>query len=1351
MEHKDSSKPRRQLPAIPVPPTQSDQQPVLPTIAETPVTPATFYSSSNSTTSKQQQPPPLPARRHQHGSSFTNYQQIDGEYREPELVQEDQNPLPPQTVPGTWSTAPEVPSAWGSGRPEWDQPTDVWHDAWNGEYQDWGELSARRVNIDGRVEEEELNWWDPSVGQIHNRPGPGILPTLLESYLHNADHTLFSVSASPPDVKPRHRSSESHPPTPHPPFNPPTPDEVRRSVPHPNAYYCHKHNGWVLLLWKSSIIEPPLSKSYDGPPLPDIARRLRSHSCIGESATQANKTHHFHYYKAAVDASKITTPFKRADWERHTRTKSRRRQAVLMDHSNLGAVGDSKQVEGELLDLYVCCQCSLYCVVLDAIPGVIPQRTLDAFMKEKQENPHVGKTPVASLAIALDTILMIIEDRLWKGETRALPVHRNSFQSKLGWSENIEDAFRCIGFNLERMNNEQGDLALHAPVLDSSTPEGPRNRAKLLRAWIELSALLASFTKRYAVELVDQVKTRTAVKIDSVRELYQTAIGAHPEQLPRGGLPETLRQARLLDEDWRTLGLTPSSYTPELLTFAYLAQCRCDPGHTIRYFTALVNIVQTMQMMNEDTPMDLQNLILDERSRGRFTQDDLLKAVGTLGFGHDGPLRVDFDDSVEEEFIINAWRDGIRRSWKDETNGSATRRELNDALKVIADARGSREMYQVWERERGSIMTVDTAYSTLGVSKEMDENTLITVFDLRMEEQANQVDKLREALSVIAQATESQRLKVFLDTGRDPGDVVVLTRPDMPRGLHQLGNTCYLNSLLQYFYTIRDLRETVASLSAIAKKSPDVLDDDLDTHRVGGRLVTRREIARSRRFVTQLADLFWNLEYCGDPAVKPSIELAKLALVTSKDEEEEGDKAGTDSSNDTDVTLVEDGSTRISAPLETTTASPIQTSFSILGKRSRGTGSKMDIDDIPDVDKDKDYVIVSKPGTPVETPEEFPPDSQTTTAGDVEMSDMEKPGPAEPVRKGTTGMMFGRQHDVSECMDSCLFQLECAELIRSAKLSGGSNPDIDKTSIVKRLFYGRIRQRIMPDGGSSRSSIHEKEDLFSHLPVNVSEEGIDIYDGLSRYFNDTVEFEGKKAHMEVSLVDLPPILQIQLQRVQFDRERLQAFKSQAYIQFRETISMDRFLENSDQEKKQQSNEIQAKLNGCRERIRQLTEAKHRPFDLALTETCDFLSRNTINALPGVDQELLASLRYEAIHAKKELEEERRQAAELKLQLEDIWKDESQALYELTSVFIHRGESPSWGHYFFYSRNLPDHPDEWFKYNDSDVSVVSKGEVLTDTTGSTANPYLLVFARKGSEVIHTVKRFEVGALEEASTK
>jgi ubiquitin carboxyl-terminal hydrolase 25 len=40
---------------------------------------------------------------------------------------------------------------------------------------------------------------------------------------------------------------------------------------------------------------------------------------------------------------------------------------------------------------------------------------------------------------------------------------------------------------------------------------------------------------------------------------------------------------------------------------------------------------------------------------------------------------------------------------------------------------------------------------------------------------------------------------------------------------------------------------------------------------------------------------------------------------------------------------------------------------------------------------------------------------------------------------------------------------------------------------------------------------------------------VDIYDGLSGYFDDIVDFEGRKARMEVTLVELPPVLQIQLQ------------------------------------------------------------------------------------------------------------------------------------------------------------------------------------------------------------------------------
>jgi ubiquitin carboxyl-terminal hydrolase 25 len=82
-----------------------------------------------------------------------------------------------------------------------------------------------------------------------------------------------------------------------------------------------------------------------------------------------------------------------------------------------------------------------------------------------------------------------------------------------------------------------------------------------------------------------------------------------------------------------------------------------------------------------------------------------------------------------------------------------------------------------------------------------------------------------------------------------------------------------------------------------------------------------------------------------------------------------------------------------------------------------------------------------------------------------------------------------------------------------------------------RLFYGKLKQRLtaVDDARASRSSVHEKEDLFSHLPVNVSQEGYDIYDGLGGYFDDVVDLGGKKMRMEVTLMDLPPVLQIQLQ------------------------------------------------------------------------------------------------------------------------------------------------------------------------------------------------------------------------------
>jgi ubiquitin carboxyl-terminal hydrolase 25 len=130
---------------------------------------------------------------------------------------------------------------------------------------------------------------------------------------------------------------------------------------------------------------------------------------------------------------------------------------------------------------------------------------------------------------------------------------------------------------------------------------------------------------------------------------------------------------------------------------------------------------------------------------------------------------------------------------------------------------------------------------------------------------------------------------------------------------------------------------------------------------------------------------------------------------------------------------------------------------------------------------------------------------------------------------------------------------------------------------------------------------------------------------------------------------------------------------------------------------------------------------------ALKNTAGFLGSQSISELldsDSVSEFLAETLTDEVQRLEKELVSLRAEVVELKVELEQLWKDEQMAEYELTSVFIHRGSSPSWGHYFFYARNLPDKPDEWFKYNDSTVSTAKKEEVLADTTGSTANPYLV---------------------------
>lgn len=407
MENKESSRSRRPLPVPGASKSSPAQRPNTPT--NEPIPTSTFYASNVQVSQSHQSYPK------QVGSSKTHAYLVTPE-AQPEIVAThyDDADLPPD---GTgWSSE------------DWNRSFDLnnWTNAnttagWDRDGGYLLEQNAVNVPITGRQELEENHWWDRDTRATHQRPGHGILPPVLLEQLHDSEHSLFSVSVTSPDSSLRQSSDSPNTKNSTPAASgtifsssPPSDDEVRTSVPHPNAYYCPRENGWVILIWKTSIMSPPLAQSFGNsnhPPLPNQARRTQTVNCVGDKGGETNKTHHFHKYSKAIDAYKLTPPLKVEHWDTEMIAKGRSASLDKRAEKDVGSQDDQSQQEieeGELLDLYICCQCSLYCVALDLIPGVIPMNYLNTFIKDKQSNPPPGKSGEQAVTIALETIMLYV-------------------------------------------------------------------------------------------------------------------------------------------------------------------------------------------------------------------------------------------------------------------------------------------------------------------------------------------------------------------------------------------------------------------------------------------------------------------------------------------------------------------------------------------------------------------------------------------------------------------------------------------------------------------------------------------------------------------------------------------------------------------------------------------------------------------------------------------------------------------------------------------------------------------------------------------------------------------------------
>ena len=200
------------------------------------------------------------------------------------------------------------------------------------------------------------------------------------------------------------------------------------------------------------------------------------------------------------------------------------------------------------------------------------------------------------------------------------------------------------------------------------------------------------------------------------------------------------------------------------------------------------------------------------------------------------------------------------------------------AVILIANQRKSQAL-KTW-LETGNLgeieMDVGQAYTRLDITdRTIDDDAILAAYDINVGDQPSQADDLNRALTSIAKSRNSKTLRERLGLG--PGEA---QHPlsEWPVGIENIGNTCYLNSLLQFYFTIKPLRDLVLHIDEF--KMP-VDESNLRSKRVGSRNITKKEVDRAQRFVDELQELFKDLIISTKSSLKPSPDVARLTLLSS--------------------------------------------------------------------------------------------------------------------------------------------------------------------------------------------------------------------------------------------------------------------------------------------------------------------------------------------------------------------------------------------------------------------------------------------------------------------------------------
>lgn len=724
----------------------------------------------------------------------------------------------------------------------------------------------------------------------------------------------------------------------------------------------------------------------------------------------------------------------------------------------------------------------------------------------------------------------------------------------------------------------------------------------------------------------------------------------------------------------------PDEVTEDAIVEIFRASCKADPKN-YPYFNRQLKKIAAIK----------KSVTLED-----FISSELVPPAIALE-----ELRI--EDLTEDEVVVTAYEyrlDEVMQS----VNFNASSPEIQFLQKCLLSIAVARKSYILMSyidihmpellRPHSSPSLLQ-ALAILDIQESSSDFEVISNFQEKLTKSSHGDDidirTLRLALDSISLHRNSDILLSFLKSGKI--NPLLLPAENWPTGLDNIGNTCYLNSLLQYYFCIKPLRDAIINFD---EKNVDV--NKLAGRKIGGRCVEESEIYRSFQFIYRLQELFNEMILTPKRYILPSKELAYLSFLPLSQP----------------VTF-ESGSKP-----ETTEDKNITITDAVIDSPSDCESKESDMDLI-EIGSQSSVEDLSKHSIAEVAPEEQSSENLSQTR-------ILEIGPEQI----ESAIEIGRQQDVTECIENVTFQIEMA-LEPEAPLIDlkESKDEKEEHDLITRLFSGKTKQTITPLSGDKPPRISIER--FFSLIINVGDHPRDIYDALDNYFGENVvNLDEGSVKMSSTIEELPEILQFHVQRVLFDRERLMAYKSLEVIPFGEKIYLDRYLDTEDPDvlsKRQEVFEWKTEISKLNAE-KAVMEEKDPDTKLSMIEVLSSTARYLNSKVLDHEELSIEKDTIDAIENQINVLKMRLQAIETRIKnLQDRVSGQFSAYqdmeYSLFAIFIHRGEA-SYGHYWVYIKDPK--RDIYRKYNDDTVTEVPLSEVFNFTETNTATPYYVVYLK-----------------------